>query len=95
VRGHIPGGGHYDLRVVPQVPDAHVARLAEQAADLASHVIVVDMPAFTTAAGLGGFADGAPVALERDEAVPFFLSQAVQGERAAAFPDLYGPYLFR
>jgi hypothetical protein len=70
-------------------------QLAEQAADLACHMVVVDVPAFTAAAGLGGFADRAPVALERDKPVPLFLCQAVQRERAAAFPGLYAPYLSR
>jgi hypothetical protein len=73
VRGHIPRGSHHDLRIVAKVPDAHVAQVAEQPADLARHVVVVDVPAFTAAARLGGSADGAPVALERDEAVPLFL----------------------
>jgi hypothetical protein len=73
VRGHVLRGCHHDLRVVAKVPDAHVAQLAEQAADLACHMVVVDVPAFTAAAGLGGFADRTPVALECDEAVPLFL----------------------
>jgi hypothetical protein len=73
VRGHILRGGHHDLRVVAKVPDTHVAQLAEQPADLACHVVVVDVPAFTSATRLGGLAHGAPVALECDEAVPLFL----------------------
>lgn len=50
-------GRHHDLRVVVKVPDAHVAQLAEQPADLARHVVVVDVPAFTAATRQGGFAD--------------------------------------
>jgi len=73
VRGHVLRGCHHDLRVVAQIPDAHIALVAEQPADLACHVVVVDVPAFASAAGLGGFADGAGVALECNEAVPLFL----------------------
>jgi hypothetical protein len=88
VRSHIPRRSHHDLRVVAKIPDAHVALMAQQPADLAGHVVVVDVPAFTSAAGLGGSANGAGVALERDEAVPLFLRQAVHGKRAAAFLSL-------
>jgi hypothetical protein len=73
VRGHIPRGSHQDLWIVVKVPDAHIALVAEQAADHARRWIVVYVPAFTATARRGSFADGAPVALDRYEVVPLLL----------------------
>src|SRR5262249_5008073 len=50
--------------------------------------IVVDVPAFTATTRRCSTADGAPVALMRDEPVPLFSCQAVQGKRATALLGL-------
>jgi len=78
VRGDVSRCGHHDLRVVAKVPDTHIAQLAEQPAELARHVVVVDVPAFTSAAGLGGLADAALVALAAEKVVPIGLGQPVR-----------------
>ena len=72
VRGHIPRGCHHDLRIVAKVPDAHIAA-GRADRGLGPSRVVVDVPPFTAAARLGGLADRAPAALERDKAVPLFL----------------------
>jgi hypothetical protein len=62
---------------VTKIPDAHIAVVAEQATDHPRRGIVVDVPAFTATTRRCSNADGAPVALVRDEAVPLFFCQAV------------------
>src|SRR5260221_4154793 len=85
---HVPGRGLDDLRVIQEKPDAHIAAMAQQPADLAGHMIVVNMPAFTLAARGGRLAHRAAVPLALDEAVPASLGQPVRTQCPGTFPEL-------
>lgn len=85
VRGHVPRCRNHDLRVVLQVPDPYIAAMAEQAAHMARHVVMVDVPRLSAAAGFVGLADGAPIPLQRNETVPICLRQSIGPQCAAPF----------
>lgn len=82
----VPDCAGKQVRIVAEVADADVAVMAQQAANMARGVAVVNVPELALATRCLRAADGTPVTLLGYESVPVGLGQAVSAKCAATLP---------